>query len=44
MTIDTQEPIRTEPEKEEEEAPVSDNGGSTQHVDETNKYARDTSG
>ena len=43
MTTTPQEPIRTEPE-EEQEQPVSDNGGSTQHVEETNKYARDTTG
>ena len=43
MTTTTQEPIRTEQE-EEQSQPVSDNGGSTQHVEETNKYARDTNG
>ena len=40
MTGTTQEPVRSEPEEEE----VSDNGGSTQHVKETNEYARDTTG
>jgi hypothetical protein len=44
MTTTPQEPIRTEQEEEEQEQPVSDNGGSTQHVDKTNEYARDTKG
>lgn len=42
MTTTPQEPVRTEP--KEEEKKVSDNGGSTQHVKETDKYGRNTTG